>query len=172
MQTNRYSTASKRIWASIVDGIVFMPFLLIDRFLISPTESEYFVVGWQMLSVIIPLLYSIVAHYKYGQTIGKWVAGVQVVDISESHKINLKQAIVRASFYLAIKLAAVCYYLFLVVTNGDKAYFFEGFNDLAGTLIMVWFLLNLVTMYSNKKSRAIHDFLAQSVVIASPQAKR
>ncbi len=165
MDTERYRTGQKRIWAAIVDGIVFMPFLLVNRFFISPTTNEYLIMGWQTFTVFIPILYSIIAHYKYGQTIGKWVAGVKVLDISEAKTINLRQSLLRDSFYLVVELIGFCYYLFLIVKNGDTQYFFDGFNEFASTPFFIWTLLELITMFTNNKRRAIHDFLAKSVVV-------
>ena len=165
MNTEKYRTGQKRIWAAIVDGILFMPFLLVDRFLISPTTNEYLIISWQTFTVFIPIFYSIIAHYKYGQTIGKWVAGVKVLDISETKTINLRQSILRDSFYLTVELIGFFYFIFMVVKNGDTQYFFDGFNDFAGTPFLIWTLLELITMFTNTKRRAIHDFLAKSVVV-------
>jgi uncharacterized RDD family membrane protein YckC len=165
MDTEKYQTGLKRIWAAIVDGIVFMPFLLVDRFLISPTTNEYLIISWQTFTVFIPIFYSIIAHYKYGQTIGKWVACVKVLDISETKTINLQQSILRDSFYLTIELIGFFYFIFMVLKNGDTQYFYDGFNDFAGTPFLIWTLLELITMFTNNKKRAIHDFLAKSVVV-------
>ena len=165
MDTEKYRTGQKRIWTAIVDGIVFMPFLLVDRFLISPTTNEYLIISWQTFTVFVPILYSIIAHYKYGQTIGKWVAGVKVLDISGTQTINLRQSILRDSFYLTVEVIGFFYFIFLVVKNGDTQYFFDGFNDFAGTPFLIWTLLELITMFTNNKRRAIHDFLAKSVVV-------
>ena len=165
MDIEKYQTGQKRIWAAIVDGIVFMPFLLVDSFLISPATNEYLIICWQTFTVFIPILYSIIAHYKYGQTIGKWVAGVKVLDISETKRINLRQSILRDSFYLTVELIGFFYYLLMVVRSGDTQYFFDGFSEFSGTPFLIWTLLELVTMFTNNKRRAIHDFLAKSVVV-------
>jgi uncharacterized RDD family membrane protein YckC len=165
MDTEKYRTGLKRIWAAIVDGIVFMPFLLVNRFLISPTTNEYLIIGWQTFSVFIPIFYSIISHYKYGQTIGKWVAGIKVLDISETKNINIRQSILRDSFYLTIELIGFFYFLFMVVKNEDTSYFMVGFNEFADTPFFIWTLLELITMLTNKKRMAIHDFLAKSVVV-------
>ena len=167
MDTEKYRTGLKRIWAAIVDGIVFMPFLLVDRFLISPTTNEYLIIGWQTFTVFIPIFYSIILHYKYGQTIGKWVAGVKVLDISEIKTISLRQSVLRDSFYLTVELIGFLYFIYMVFKTEDTQYFFDGFKDFAGTPFFIWTLLELITMLANSKRRAIHDFLAKSVVVRS-----
>ena len=72
METEKYRTGLKRIWAAIVDWIVFMPFLIVDRWVINYTTNNYLIILWQTFTVFIPIFYSIILHYKYGQTIGKW----------------------------------------------------------------------------------------------------
>ena len=164
-ETEKYRTGAKRIWAAIVDGIVFMPFLLVDRFLISPTTNEYAIITWVTFTIFIPIIYSIFLHYKYGQTIGKWVAGLKVIDISETNTITLRQSIWRDSFYLIVELLGFIYFLFMVIKTGETQYLITEFNDFAGTPFLIWTLLELVTMLTNSKRRALHDFLAKTVVV-------
>ena len=161
MEEEKYRTVRKRIWAGIVDIIVFMPFLLVDRFLISQTTNDYIIINWEAFTFFSPILYRIVAHCKYGQTIGKWVAGVKVLDISETRTISLGQSILRDSFYLAIQLLNLFYFFFI----GQIRLFFKESNDLAYPLLLIWILLNIITMLSRSNRRAIYDVLAKSVVV-------
>lgn len=121
--------------------------------------------GRIMGKLTIPIIYSIISHYKYGQTIGKWVAGIKVLDISETKNINIRQSILRDSFYLTIELIGFFYFLFMVVKNGDSSYFLVGFYGFADIPFLIWTLLELITMLTNNKRMAIHDFLAKSVVV-------
>jgi uncharacterized RDD family membrane protein YckC len=164
-ETERYRTGAKRFWAAIVDGIVFMPFLLVERFFIGPLTNEYVIITWVIFTIFIPIIYSIYLHYKYGQTFGKWAAGIKVLDISESKTINLSQSILRDSFYLVVELFGFLYFLFMVIKTGETPYLVSEFNDFAGTPVLIWTLLELITMLTNSKRRAIHDFLAKSVVV-------
>ena len=165
MEAEKYRTGLKRFGAAIVDGIVFMPFLLVDRFVISPTTNEYAIIAWQTFTIFIPIIYSIFSHYKYGQTIGKWVVRIKVLDIGETRTITLRQSILRDSFYLAVELLGFFYFLFIVIKTGETQYLITDFNDFAGTPFLIWTLLELITMLTNSKRRAIHDFLAKSVVV-------
>ena len=165
MDTEKYRTGLKRLWAAIVDGIVFMPFLLVDRFLLSPTTNKNILIGWQTFTIFIPIFYSIISHYKYGQTIGKWVAGIKVLDIGETRNITLKQSFLRDGVYLLVELVGLFYYCFLTFKTGEKQYLLNDFTDFASTPFFVWTLLELVTMLTNSKRRAIHDFIAKSVVV-------
>ena len=135
--------------AAIVDGIVFVPFIFFD--------------GWILNSANNSIIF--LWHYKYGQTIGKWVTGVKVVDVSEITNISLKQSIRRDSFYLAFELIGLLYFLFLWFQTGKTEYLLIDYNSFAGVPIFIWMLIELGSMLSNPKRRAIHDFLAKSVVI-------
>jgi len=107
--TERYRTARKRLWAAIVDSILFMPLLLVARYLVYPTNNENLIIAWQTFMVFIPLVYSIIGHYKYGQTVGKWAADIKVLDKTESKLITLGQSFVRDSFYVAVETAGFIY---------------------------------------------------------------
>ncbi len=165
METEKYRTGFKRLLAAIVDGIVFLPFLLIDRWLIKTTTNDYILMIWLTLTVFIPIFYSIILHYKFGQTLGKWVVGVKVLDVSENRNIDFKQSFLRDAVYLLIEIIGFLYFFILVVKTGDTHYLLGGFSDFAATPFFIWTLLEIITMLTNNKRRAIHDFIAKSVVI-------
>ncbi|HYV91523.1 MAG TPA: RDD family protein [Chitinophagales bacterium] len=165
MVAERYRTGLKRLQAAIVDGILFSPFLVVDRWIANSTVGDYVIIGWETFTIFIPIFYSIISHYKFGQTLGKWVAGVKVLDISETRNITLRQSFFRDGFYLLVELAGFFYYLTLVLLTGETGYLLINFNSFANTPFFIWTLFELITLLTNNKRRAIHDFLAKSVVI-------
>lgn len=165
---DKYHTAGKRIWAAIVDGIVFMPLMLLDNWM-QQTGSGPIVFGWATLYLLGPVLYSIIMHYRTGQTIGKWVAGIRVVDISECKNLSLKQSIARDSVYLLIALITLSYYAIKAVGADSAEEEIGSFLSISDNLMMIWALAEIITMFTNEKRRAIHDYLAQSVVVRVTQ---
>lgn len=165
MDNQRYHTGFKRLGAALVDGIVFMPLLLIEKWMLDKTDNLSVFIAWSIFNAFLPLFYSIILHYKYGQTIGKWVAGVKVLDISESGKLTLKQSILRDSFYLGIEIIGVLYFAFLVFQTGQAEYIHIDYRNFASLPILLWTILELISMLTNPKRRAVHDFLAKSVVV-------
>jgi len=165
MDTDKYRTGLKRFWAAIVDGIVFMPLLLIEQWLLGKTEDTSVIIGWTIFTAFLPLLYSIILHYKYGQTIGKWVAGVKVVDISETRTLTFKQSVLRDVFYLGIEIIGLLYFAFLVFQTNKAEYLYNNYRNFADQPILWWTIIELVTMLTNSKRRALHDFIAKSVVV-------
>jgi uncharacterized RDD family membrane protein YckC len=77
MDNQKYKTGVKRLGAAIVDGIVFMPLLLVEQWLLGKTDNSSIILSWTVFTTLLTLFYSIFTHYKYGQTIGKWVTGHQ-----------------------------------------------------------------------------------------------
>jgi uncharacterized RDD family membrane protein YckC len=161
----KYRTGLKRFGAAIVDGIVFMPLLLLEQWLFNKTGNNSIIIGWTILTAFLPIFYSVILHYKYGQTIGKWVTGVKVLDISETNTLTLKQSIFRDSFYLAVEIIGLLYFSFLVFQTNKPDYLINDYKNFANQPILWWTLLELITMLTNNKRRAVHDFIAKSVVV-------
>jgi uncharacterized RDD family membrane protein YckC len=165
MDNQKYQTGLKRLGAAIVDGIVFMPLLLVDQWLLGKTDNSSLIISWTIFTTFLSLFYSIFAHYKYGQTIGKWVTGVKVLDISETSTLTLRQSFLRDSFYLVIEIIGLLYFTFLVFQTGKTEYILNDYRSFADQPILWWTLIELISMLTNTKRRAVHDFLARSVVV-------
>lgn len=165
MSNTKYRTGLKRLGAAIVDGIVFMPFFLIEQWFFNKQDNSSILISWAVLTSFLPLFYSIIVHSKYGQTIGKWVTGVKVLDINKTKTLTLKQSIFRDSFYLAIEIIGLVYFSFIVFQTGKAGYLLNDYKEFANQPILWWTLLELVTMLTNNKRSALHDFIARSVVV-------
>jgi uncharacterized RDD family membrane protein YckC len=111
-------------------------------------------------------------HGYKGQTLGKMVCKVRVLDITEN-KLSLSQAFMRDIVLIISNFIFSLYILFnssiyikLVTSNNfieDFSAFPIWFRVLA-MMSFIWTLLEIITMLTNKKRRAIHDFIAGSVV--------
>jgi len=165
MDNQKYQTGFKRLGAAIVDGIVFIPFLFFDEWLLGKTQNNSVIISWIIFTTFLTLFYSIFAHYKYGRTIGKWVVGVKVLDVSETKLLTFRQSVLRDCFYLAIEFFGLIYFVFLVLQTGKTEYILNDYKSFADQPILWWTIIELVSMLTNSKRRAVHDFLARSVVI-------
>jgi uncharacterized RDD family membrane protein YckC len=162
----KYQTRRKRLWASIVDAIVFMPFLLIGSRIYGWTQNNTILIAWLLFTTFSPIAYNIILNYKYGQTIGKWVAGVKIVDVSEVKNISLRQAVIRISFLLGIMLTGLFYYSYQAIRTGETEYLFNDYYTVFGNIpAFTLFLVEFVCLMTNPKRRAMHDFIAGSTVI-------
>jgi uncharacterized RDD family membrane protein YckC len=164
MREEKYRTGLKRFWAAIVDSIVFMPLLLADKWLYNSNQSQNVLTTWLILTSLLPSFYSIFMHYKYGYTIGKWVAKVKVLDVSETHTISLRQSIMRDVVLVLVQVISLIYILMYSYSEnqGSSVTDYENFT---GTPLFIWTIAELISMLTNEKRRAIHDFIAKSVVV-------
>src|SRR5688500_6046075 len=94
MEYSKYKTGLKRVGAAIVDNIVMWPFSIFITSLPGSMDDDVVRI-YSYFIVALPVAYSIIGHYKYGMTVGKWVARIKVIDVSESKNITLRQAFLR-----------------------------------------------------------------------------
>ncbi len=159
----KYKTGLRRILASVIDaGILTLPFVVISANFRTFGEGVY--TGLSILNTFLPLLYSVVMHFRYGQTIGKMVVHVKVVDVSETKAIQLKQALLRDSVWIVLQVVDFALQQFLV--RSDNSVFWL-LTTITGNVAFLWTLLETVSMFTNSKRRAVHDFIAGTVVIQS-----
>jgi uncharacterized RDD family membrane protein YckC len=149
----KYQTFSQRLGAGIIDGIVFLPLLFL-----MPANADKSIF-WVVFQNGLYLIYSIVGHHKFGQTLGKRLTFVKVVQSNDETKLlSLMQAFKRDIISIIFVLAEVVVIAFnLTETSfGEIVLFFGPF---------VWFIAEIVTMLFNNKRRSVHDFIANSVCI-------
>jgi uncharacterized RDD family membrane protein YckC len=169
---NRYETFGRRFWAGAVDGIVYSPIDYIVKICISYELNVLSSLGLLIISSFGYLIYSIISHGLFGQTIGKWLCRVKVMENNSLKPINLKVASIRDGIPVALLTTNIIY--FLSQSDSGKTFFEKitkllkngetGFNIVAWISIL-WFICEVATMLTNKKRRALHDYLAGTVVI-------
>src|SRR5688500_11811967 len=93
---DKYQTIASRIVALIVDSIVLIPLWVLSSLINSAagsTSLSTFIVS--TLSSFTAVFYVILMHAFFGQTLGKILMKIKVVDISEV-SVNLGQAAMRS----------------------------------------------------------------------------
>jgi uncharacterized RDD family membrane protein YckC len=152
--------------------------LYVDTFLLLPIAVMLFAVASQITATASLLLlhafgslygvgYSVFCHARYGQTLGKMVTRIRVIDLS-GNAIGLRQAIWRdgPSILLSITTAALGADAIL---NGRNPFnMFDAAAALPPWLVIAnlcWILAEFLTMLTNKRRRAIHDWIAGTLVV-------
>jgi uncharacterized RDD family membrane protein YckC len=164
---SKYNTFGNRFAAGIVDGVIFWPLTLLDGYLQDSLDNQSFLfILWTIISLCAFEVYVILMHGKYGQTLGKRSMSVKVVRNSDEGKISYKQAVLRDSPYLVLLIIEI---IIVVSTLLSPELAFNSTistmtNYLASGYI-IWFAVELVTMLFNSKKRALHDIIANTVVI-------
>ena len=173
LRFERYSTIGPRLWGGWVDYLVLWPvgFLRVG---ISLLHLPRPVAATHLCVAGIPyLLYRLLLHAKRGQTVGKMVTHVRVVDNRSEGPITLRQAIVREGvpFILSIwmtiiQVGATLHGTFNPGENlatqpliHDRTYW------VALAIPGVWMLADIITIFTNDKRRALHDFIAGTIVV-------
>jgi uncharacterized RDD family membrane protein YckC len=121
------------------------------------------------LSLNIPYIYSIYFLGRFGQTAGKIIAKVKVVDNKSEGNISYNQAFMRD--LIPIILVNLFVILTIILYSGIDIDNYQ-FSPLGNFLIkapaymlFLWSFTEIITMTFNNKKRALHDFIAETVVI-------
>lgn len=124
---------------------------------------------WHIFYNFAYILYEVLLLGIYGQTIGKRLMKVIVLDVNEKH-ISFTHAILRDIVPIIATTLGVVLELPLIIKGIDPAQHYLKNNIPWHYWVMVysmlgWFALELITMLSNNKRRALHDFIAGTIVI-------
>jgi uncharacterized RDD family membrane protein YckC len=178
--SDRYSTFGPRFWTGSVDSCVLWPLGFITFTLLSLNIPR----GLAALVVVVEslawLVYTVLLHARYGQTIGKMVTRVRVVDFRTEGKISFQQALLREGVPMVLSLGFLGYEIFAVPTRrlapGDlangQALVANKALWLPTALPALWFVAEVLTMLTNEKRRALHDFIAGTVVVRTNTDER
>jgi len=162
---NRYHTVGKRFWSNLLDGLVFLPLGFIEMGLFTLSLPKYILITWLIVTYPLNWLYSVLMHAFYGQTLGKMACGIKVLDVSEK-TIGIRQAFLRDIFIIVVNTIFVAYAVYFVLNDiprdGSE---FERINIYFMIAIYAWLIAEIITCLTNWKRRAMHDFIAGTVVV-------
>jgi len=161
ISADRYSSLGDRFFANMIDGFILRLLGLIISF-INVSDSFFNSKILLPITLLYPILYTILFHGFTGQTIGKMVIGIKIFDKSEKLKISFGQAILRDIVPLGLTL--IIYLISILGLSRDNSEL--TFSSLLILYILViWSILEIVTLLFNKKRRALHDIIAGTVVL-------
>ncbi|MPQ48892.1 hypothetical protein GCQ56_17985 [Marinifilum sp. N1E240] len=161
IDNRRYKTGTSRLLALIIDGIILSLFGWFFK-LFNGVESIVLINLINLLGLITPYLYHILFHGACGQTIGKMVMDIKVYDVSETKVISYKQALIRDIIPLSALLVLHGLSYFTTINSiGILIYM----SIVMSLILVFWSILEIITMLFNKKRRALHDFIARTVVL-------
>jgi uncharacterized RDD family membrane protein YckC len=170
---DKYNTFGKRFLAGIVDDILFIPFMLLQNYYEDEGNTNGLLFA-NILFAVCWMTYVVIGHGKYGQTVGKKLMRLKVFRLNETDVIGYKRAFYREAVWFIGSMIILLFVLTSgkdVLRDGGKSddMIYLGYLDL---FTLVWFILELVTMLFNRKRRALHDFMAGSVVVDLTELKR
>lgn len=172
----QYGGFWRRFGAYWIDVAVWLPLTVVAMWLSGTTR--YFYIWYLAPGILIGIWYQVYLVKRYGGTPGKLLFKLRIAKLDGS-PVGTKEAFLRYGVLLsltipvslAIALAALemsdAEYLSLTLkTRGfaliEKA---PAWYEPTDVLLQVWIWSEFVVLLTNKKRRALHDFLAGTVVI-------
>ena len=134
----------QRIYAKIVDAIIFLPSFVISIMVISPEEDNIVVLF--IINLILIFIFNVIIPFKTeGQTLGKSFVGLRIIK-SNSTKCEFKTYLLRYSYTLVIALIA------MVTLIG---------RPIAGLIS----LISLILLFTDDHSQTLQDKYAKTYVV-------
>ncbi len=171
-----YAGFEFRLKALFVDSIIFLVFTGVFKIYESPS------IGYQIAYVGYVLCFRIFYHVflvgLWGQTLGKMVARIKIVrlDGSEIHWSNawlrllvpivLSVYVILIDLYLGFKTSM---HQSLDLALADLTLWLKLCLGVLPLLVLVYDWSEIFVLLTNQKRRAIHDFIAGTVVIHDPR---
>ena len=166
MMNYKYSTFWPRLGAGFVDGLIFAPINALQFFVFAHSTSVTLRVLVFTLNSLSRTFYTVFMHGKFGQTLGKMALKVIVLDVSE-RPLSMWQAVLRDILNVVLMPVIVAINIPRIIQGVDiyRQHSATTIEVILGFASLAWVLLEFVTMLTNNKRRALHDFIAGSVVI-------
>lgn len=169
---DKYSTFGPRFWHGSVDALVLWPMSLLAVLVLATNPGPGIWILVLLAEISLSSAYIILMHAKYGQTLGKMACKVKVVDFRTEGPISVRQAVMRDGLPFLISLLILSTAAYGVLSGelnsealvNDRVQVPAGFVTV-GMIPLLWFIAEVVTMLTNEKRRALHDFIAGTVVI-------
>lgn len=164
----RYKTFWRRVLALVLDGALFViPISLTTIAFVKmgrDFEQTYEDVSYFFNNLFV--IYSVVMHATFGQTVGKMLANVKVVTVLDESDIRLRHALLRDIVPIAGLVLSFVGILWDALLPSSPATISFALAALwLVVLVVFWPVAEIITMLLNKKRRAIHDYIAGTVVI-------
>jgi uncharacterized RDD family membrane protein YckC len=159
---DKYDTFSARFGANIIDGLFLrlIGFVLVH---LNTSESLFVISPMNMIILFFPYLYTILLQGFTGQTIGKMFMGIKIFDKGELVKISFMQAVLRDIVPLGLTFALYLLFSPLVLSDGSESVTLSALSLLY--ILAIWSIVEIISLLFNKKRRALHDFIAGTVVL-------
>lgn len=169
-----YSGFWSRAVANWIDGFVFLPLGALYLWLFSLSRPTAMLVV--VAAPCVANLYTILLHRRYGQTLGKMVARIKVTRLDGS-PIAMREALLRSSVDVSFGVVWIAVSVYVLATwTGewsqlpflDRNRLFDSRNPLQPWYSYVsngWYWSELIVLLLNKKRRALHDYIAETVVL-------
>ncbi len=177
-----YAGFLERLFAGFIDFLIAIPFLYLFSYL--QAINIFIAIIAIIINASFFSIYTVFFNLKYGGTLGKLAAGIRITK-PNGDKIGFKEAILRSVVDIIYALLFGCFQLYAISQVNIDIYLVAGhieksrllaehspkFSKYASFISNVWYWSEMVILLSNKRKRALHDFIAGTVVIQKEYSK-
>ncbi|MEJ6980513.1 RDD family protein [Pedobacter sp. P351] len=173
---NIYAGFSVRLRSALLDLLILAPFYVLILYINRVGTNVYYFTFIPNFAFL--FWFSVYLVKRYGGTPGKLISGIKILKIDGSD-VDWKEAILRESITL---LLSVCFItLTLIALSKIDHHYYENLNwkekskyikTFAPFLFvihkwtsLIWTTSELLVLFTNTRQRAIHDFMANTVVV-------
>jgi len=165
-----------RLGSIFLDFLIIIPFTTIILYLNNLQLNFYFFT--LIPSLIFGLWYNVFLVNKYGGTPGKLLVGIKIIKIN-GQSVEWKEAILRHIVMFGITLISIFIMIRSIgiadsnyyesLTWIQKSQYLIGLSPVLFSIYTwlsnIWVYSELIVLLTNKRKRAIHDFIAGTVII-------
>ena len=173
-----YGDLWTRIAAKLIDFVVMLPVAGLILYINGLSKSAYFYAILPNLAIYI--LYDVYLVKRYGGTPGKLLMGLKIVQ-KNGDDVDWHASFMRYIVTFCLSISGIFIMLWSLSFIDDTNYVNMGFfkrmqilNDFNPFMSKIqtfttlsWILAGIIAILSNKRKRAIHDFIAGTVVVKS-----
>jgi len=179
---NIYAGFGARLGAGLLDLLFVLPVVVLTMYLNSQGKDFYLYTFFPNLLFI--TWYDIYLPKRYGGTAGKLALGLKIIR-TDGQSIQWREAILRHSVLLALAVINVGVMIFCVLKADEETFSVLSWQKQSAYLIsfaplyfqlarwgsQIWFWSEFIVLLTNRKKRAIHDFIAGTLVVKDNHIK-
>jgi uncharacterized RDD family membrane protein YckC len=173
-----YAGFWRRFGAYWLDFIVLLPLVAFSMW--GNGQSRLFNFYYFLPGALIGLLFHVYLVRRYGGTPGKLILKIKIARL-DGNNVGYKEAILRYSVLFVLSTAMSIALISATMEMTDAEYLSLGWVErtqqmiklapnwyqILNVMMNIWIWGEFITMLTNKKRRAVHDFMAGTVVIRS-----
>jgi len=175
---NIYAGFWLRLGSLLLDFVFVIPVTILILYLNSLGKEIYF---YTILpGLLFGLWYNIYLPKRYGGTAGKLVVGIKIIKIN-GQSIEWKEAILRHIVLLIMTIFSIVIMIFCVLQADESTYINLSWLKQSAYLMTfapilfkvytwssnIWIYSEFIVLLTNKRKRAIHDYIAGTVIVKS-----
>jgi len=171
-----YAGLWARFASFILDALIMLPLIFFILFLNGLGKNIFFYT--LIPNFLFGLWYQIYLPKKYGGTPGKLIAGMKIIKLN-GESIDWKEAVLRHSVLLLLTLFSVVMMTSCLISADETTFNSLGWLKRSQYLMSlspmfflvytwvsnVWVYSEFIVLLTNKRKRAIHDYIAGTVIV-------